>query len=864
MDRIVAAVDKSADRMRLLARRVTEISSIMEMIDEIATQSTLLSLNAAIQAPHAGEAGRAFTGAGRRRSAWEGRRVIRRPCVWTLGAAAAALLAPVPLLSARSAAIQASPEASPYEDVDPFIGTGGEGHTYPGATVPFGMVQVSPDTEIRQFRESFPWAAGYRYEDTTILGFSHTHFSGTGHSDMGDVLLMPRVGPLQLDPGTATDPDSGYRSRFSHEQEGAQPGYYWVRLLDSGVKVELTATNRVGVHRYTFPGTGGAHVLLDLVSSIYGYDGKVLWSQIRVESDSLVTGFRQTKGWAPNRHVYFAVEFSKPFSSYGIVNEHEEQYPGFGPARRRGPRFSNYPEASGRELKAHFDFETDAGEVILAKVAISSVGTDGATRNLRAEVPGWDFDGVRGAAREAWSRELGRVAVEGDRRQRRMFYTALYHTMLAPVTYMDVDGRYRGADGAIHAAEGFTHYHIFSLWDTYRALHPLFTILHPERNGEMIRSMLAHRDQNVHGILPVWSFGSNETWTMIGYHAVSVIADAFLKGIRNFDVEAAFEAMKASAGYGAYDGLDGYMEHGYVLADREVGAASKTLEYAYDDWTIAMMAEALGRDDDHRHFRKRAGSYRNVFDPATGFMRARRSDGSFREPFDPLHASTLYGGDYTEGNAWQYTWYVPHDVQALIDLMGGNERFVSRLDELFALEASEEKYKHVEDIAGLIGQYAHGNEPSQHIAYLYSYAGQPWRTQERIRQIMTTLFDDTPQGISGNEDCGQMSAWYVFSALGFYPVAPGSLEYVIGAPQLPKATLDLGRGRRFTVQAEKLSERNLYIQSATLDGKPYDGATIRHEDVVRGGTLAFVMGPKPNRAWASAPRSAPYSMTRRP
>lgn len=745
-----------------------------------------------------------------------------------------------------------------YEDVDPFIGTGGEGHTYPGATVPFGMVQLSPDTDIRRFDESFPWAAGYRFGDPTILGFSHTHFSGIGHSDLGDVLLVPTVGPVQLAPGTAEDPDAGYRSRYTHDSERAEPGYYAVRLDDPGVDVELTATTRVGVHRYRFPETEQAHVVLDLVSSIYDYDGKVLWSELRVESDRRVTGMRTTKGWAPGRQLYFAIEFSKPFTSWGVVNGHEETYRGFG--RVRESRWENYREAFGRELRAHFDFATEEGEELLVKVSISSVGIDGARKNLEAEMPGWDFDRVRRAARQAWEEELARVEIDADPPTRRIFYTALYHSMLAPVTYMDVDGRYRGVDGAIHTAKDFTNYHIFSLWDTFRAAHPLFTILHPERDAEMIRSMLAHRRQSVHGILPIWSFGSKETWTMIGYHAVPVIADAYLKGLRGFDVEEAFEAMVASATYAPYGGLGPYMKHGYVPIDVENEAASKTLEYAYDDWTIARMAEALGRDPAARRFRRRAASFRAIYDPETGFMRARRRDGSFREPFDPLWAE--YGSDYTEGNAWQYSWFVPHDVAALIELMGGPERFVARLDRLFELEADEEKYAHVEDIAGLIGQYAHGNEPSQHIAYLYAYAGRPWRTQERIRQIVTTLFDDTPAGISGNEDCGQMSAWYLFSALGFYPVAPGSNEYVFGAPQVRRVVVHLDDGKRFTMVAEDLSEENLYIQSVSLNGEPYDKAYLRHEDLVAGGTLVFRMGPEPNPDWASSPASAPYSMSR--
>jgi predicted alpha-1,2-mannosidase len=425
---------------------------------------------------------------------------------------------------------------------------------------------------------------------------------------------------------------------------------------------------------------------------------------------------------------------------------------------------------------------------------------------------------------------------------------------------MDADHRYRGVDHAIHVAEGFTSYHVFSLWDTFRAEHPLLSILEPARDGDMIRSMLAHRAQSVHGVMPVWSFGSAETWCMIGYHSVSVIADAYLKGIGGFDGREAFEAMKASATYATYGDLGDYMKLGYVPLDREEEAASKTLEYAYDDWAIARMAGAQGRTADRDAFDKRAASFANVFDPATGFMRAKKSDGRFREPFDPLFAQ--YGSDYTEGNAWQYTWFVPHDVEKLIALMGGRAAFVERLDRLFSLRAGADQFKQVEDISGLIGQYAHGNEPSQHIAYLYSYAGQPWRTQERIHQILSTLYDASPAGIPGNEDCGQMSAWYVFSALGFYPVCPGSMQYVIGRPSLPEAVLSVGAGRTFTVRADNLSGSNLYIQSATLNGAPYDKAYIRHEDIVRGGTLTFVMGPRPNPAWATAAQSVPYSMTR--
>jgi predicted alpha-1,2-mannosidase len=748
-------------------------------------------------------------------------------------------------------------EETPYDCVNPFIGTGGEGHTYPGATVPFGMVQLSPDTDVRFFRESFPWCAGYQYGDSSILGFSHTHFSGTGHSDMGDVLLVPSVGPLQLEPGPKENPDAGYRSRFSHADESAEPGYYSVVLKDYGIRAELTAATRVGFHRYTFPRSDEARVILNLVSSIYNYDGKVLWSQVRVESPTRVTGYRQTKGWAANRHVYFAIEFSKPFDSYGVANDAEETYRGFG---KTGKLLENYPDVSGRKLKAFFDFKTTEGEVLLVKVALSSVGIDGALKNLETEVPGWDFDRVRRDAKTAWEQELSKIVVDGSPREREIFYTALYHTMLAPVTYMDVDGRYRGLDENIHVAEGYTNYHIFSLWDTYRAAHPFFTLAQPGRDGDMIRSMLAHQEQSVHRILPVWSFGSNETWCMIGYHAVPVIADAYVKGIRGFDPGKAFEAMKASATYAPYGGLGPYMKYGYVPIDLEKEGASKTLEYAYDDWTIWRMAEKLGRREDAAVYRERARSYRRIYDPSTGFMRAKKSDGSFREPFDPLYAQ--YGGDYTEGNAWQYSWYVPHDVQGLIDLVGGPAEFAARLDSLFVLEGDAEKYKHVEDIAGLIGQYAHGNEPSQHIAYLYSYAGMPWKTQERIHQIMEGLFDNTPQGICGNEDCGQMSAWYLFSSMGFYPVCPGSLEYVIGTPCLPKAAIRLPRGKEFVIEARGLSAENIYIQSAMLNGKPWGKSFVRHQDIVKGGRLVFEMGPEPNKSWAAAREDAPYSMSR--
>ncbi len=719
------------------------------------------------------------------------------------------------------------------------------------------MVQVSPDTEFPPYRGGFPYCAGYQYGDSTIVGFSHTHFSGTGHSDMGDVLLIPTTGPLKLTPGTREEPDAGYRSRFSHDREEAEPGYYQVDLLDYGVKAELSASDRVGMHRYTFSRADSSRILLDLVHSIYHYPDKNLWSQIRVENDTLIMGYRQTKGWAANRHVYFAIRLSKPIMKYGIKDFAPLEYRGFG---RRESELANYPELAGKQLRAWFDFDLEEGDEVLLKVGISGVDMQGALNNLDRGIPHWDFDRVRNEALQAWERELGKVKAEGPAKEMEIFYTSLYHLMMAPVLYQDADGRYRGADQAIHRAENFTNYTIYSLWDTYRAAHPMFTILQPERVGDMITSMIRHSEQNVHKILPVWSFHANETWCMIGYHSVSVIADAWLKGIRNFDAGAAYEAMIASSTYAPYAGLGAYMKYGYVPIDLEKEGASKTLEYGYDDWCIAMMAKGMKQSGHYETYLERSKGFERIFDDESGFMRARNSDGSFREPFDPLYAQ--YGGDYTEGNAWQYSWYVPHDPARMIELLGGDEAFIRRLDTLFVIETAEGHFDHVEDIAGLIGQYAHGNEPSQHIAYLYNYAGAPWKTQEKIHRIMENLFDNTPYGICGNEDCGQMSAWYLFSSMGFYPVCPGSLEYVIGTPKLPFVALTLPGNKEFSMRANNLSADNFYIQSATMNGKPLDRSFIRHEEIMNGGTLVFEMGPEPNKRWGAGEEDRPYSMSK--
>jgi predicted alpha-1,2-mannosidase len=742
------------------------------------------------------------------------------------------------------------------ETVDPFIGTGGEGHTFPGAVAPFGMVQLSPDTDTRcRIRECYGHAAGYRYDDPTIQGFSQTHFSGAGHSDLGDFLLMPLAGDaVPLEPGDPAKPGSGYRAQFSHAGEVARPGYYSVHL-GTGIRAELTAGTRVGVHRYTFaPGTA-AHLLLDLRSSLYDYPGKILWSTVRVRADGTLTGMRETRGWAPARKLFFAMRFSAPLEAHGFFNrEGEIAYKGFqGPGRGR----EDVDQLQGRALVARLDFGRLAAPLEV-KVALSSVDEDAAIANLDSEAGG--FDQVAARTRTAWEQALGVLRVEAPAPMQRMVMTALYHTLIAPSVFSDADGRYRGPDDQVHRAEGFTFHSTFSLWDTFRAQHPMLLLTQPEaRNRDFVRSLLASQQASPFGILPVWQFHGRETWTMIGYHAVPVIADAYLKGVRGFDAGAALDAMAQSARYGPYGGLADYMKLGFVPIDREPEAASKTVEYAYDDWTIARMAQAIGRTDLAAEFGRRANSWRNSFDAKTGFLRARKADGSFRVPFDPTAIN--YGSDYTEGNAWQYSWFVPQDQAGLFRLLGDDAAAVAKLDRMFDYDMSSIDYSHAEDIAGLIGQYIHGNEPSHHVAYLYAFAGQPWRTQERLAQIVASQYKATPDGLSGNDDLGQMSAWLVFTALGFYPVAPGSNEYVIGRPFVERAVLTLPNGKRLTMVAGGLSAANRYVGQVTLNGRAIDRVFLRHDEIMAGGELRFTMQAAPNKAWGTSPAARPFSMS---
>ncbi|WP_426320568.1 GH92 family glycosyl hydrolase [Pseudoduganella sp. R-43] len=756
-----------------------------------------------------------------------------------------------------AAAAQAAPTGSPAAAVNVFIGTGGDGHTFPGASRPFGMVQLSPDTQVRHFRQSYPWAAGYRYEDNSILGFSHTHFSGSGHSDLGDILLMPYSGETKLEPGYPERPFSGYRSRFRHEDERAEPGYYAVRLQDHEVDVELTASERVGLHRYRYAKGAQSKLILDLRQSIYDYAGKNLWSSLRLRDSTTITGMRITRGWAPGRQVYFAMKLSRPVSSHTLLNREEGvEYKGFaGPGKTPADKV----QVEGKALVAALDFGMPEDGTLMVKVALSGVSEDGALANLE-EMPGWDFDAERQRASTAWSEALSAVAIEAPADMRSMVYTSLYHAMLAPSLFMDRDGRYRGPDNQVHQAKGFRYHSTFSLWDTYRALHPLLTLVQPEqRNADFVNSLVASRQHSPHGILPVWAFHSLETWCMIGYHAVPVIADAYMKGIKGINADEALAAMVASADYGPYGGLEHYKKLGYVPIDLEPEAASKTVEYAFDDWTIARMAEKMGKKDVAARFYRRAQNYRNVFDTKTGFVRARKSTGEFREPFNPVQSN--FGSDYTEGSAWQYSWYMPHDNAGLVGMLGGDAGLQTKIDQVFDAKIDDKVYAHMEDISGLIGHYAHGNEPSHHVAYLYNYAGAPWKTQARLAQIVASQYHNKPDGLAGNDDLGQMSAWLAFTALGFYPVAPGSNEYVIGRPFVDKATLNLPNGKRFAIRAEQMSVANPYVGSVTLNGKPLARTFLRHEDIMAGGELVFRMQAGPNKEWGREAGARPYSQT---
>ena len=722
------------------------------------------------------------------------------------------------------------------DSVNVFIGTGGHGHTFPGATLPHGMVQLSPDTRL------FGWDAcsGYYYDDTSIMGFTHTHLSGTGIGDYGDILFMPVVGEKPLIAGTAENPDEGYRSRFSHEQESARPGYYQVLLQDDSINVELTATLRAGLHRYTYPKASDARLIVDMEPTIHGHQHPV--TQIRVVNDSTIAGMKYTVGWAKRHYVYFYAVFSSPFD-YKLYSGTEYQ--------------SDSTSVTVNTAKAVMSFRNlPADGRVLAKVGISSVDEEGARLNVEAEIPNWDFEGVMKQANTAWNEALGKIDIEtSDNDSRTVFYTSLYHAFIQPSLASDVDGRYRTMGHEIKQDASYTNYTVFSLWDTFRAAHPLYTIVTPEQNQAFIRSLLRKYDEG--GILPKWELASNETGTMIGYHAVSVIADAMMKKQCDFDVKKALEACIRSSVYdttGVTPMMDRQIlngklmpvsikyknELGYIPCDKVGGSVSQGLEFAYNDWLIAQMMKEHNRKDLYDKYMELSRNYRNYFDPETKLMRGRLSDGSWITPFDP--ASVQRPSNYVEGNAWQWAWFVPQDVEGLMELVGGQKSFEAHLDTLFTTSSELTGDPNAAaDVTGMIGQYAHGNEPSHHIPYLYNYAGAPRKTQALVDHILRTLYHNDPNGLSGNEDVGQMSAWYALSAMGFYSFCPGRPVYEIGRPIFDKVTIHLSNGKDFVIQAKNNSVENKYIRPMKLNGEDLAEPRFSHFDLMKGGELIFEM-----------------------
>ncbi len=762
------------------------------------------------------------------------------------------LLLPIALLlmSLNTLRAQSSAPEDLTRYVKPVIGTERMGHTYPGATVPFGMVQLSPDTDTIPYEmngkynpDVYKYCAGYQYGDKTIVGFSHTHFSGTGHSDLGDFLVMPTTGELKLNPGTAADPSDGFRSGFSHSTEVAAADYYKVELEKYKIKAELTATTRVGFHQYTFPKSDSAHIILDLMYGIYNYEDKNVWTSLKVVNDTLVTGYRQTSGWGRTRTLYFAMSFSKAFYAYGNKNFSRKQvYRGFWGKWDQG---HNFPEIAARQIRAYFDFKTGEAEAIKVKLAISPVSTENALTNLRTETPGWDFNAVKEQGRALWQKELSKITISTkDSVEKQNFYTSMYHAFVGTTIYMDGDSSYRGPDQNIHKTTGFTNYTTFSLWDTYRALHPLFNLIQPRRNGDMVQSMLAHYDQSAEHMLPVWANSGNENWCMTGYHSVPVVCDAIVKDNTPFDKNKALDACIATATHRSYEGIGFYIDNGYVPEDKSGSSVSKTLEYAFDDWCIAQAAKKLGRDDVYQVFFKRSRNYRNVWDASVGFMRPKLSDGTFRKDFDPLR--TIDEG-FIEGNAWNYSFYVPQAPDSLIALMGGKKKFVKHLDSLFTMELPNKYFAETEDITrdGIIGNYVHGNEPSHHVIYLYNFTDEPWKSGARIRQVLPMQYKNTPDGLGGNDDAGQMSAWYIFSTLGFYPIAPASDQYWIGSPAVDGATITLENGKTFSVKTVGQGPKNVYVKKLLLNGKPLNRKYITHGEIMSGGELSFYLSSKP-------------------
>jgi predicted alpha-1,2-mannosidase len=770
------------------------------------------------------------------------------------------LISAFSLLIVSSYAQSSKPKTS-Y--VNPMIGTGGMGHTFPGACAPFGAVQLSPETDTiphnidgKYQPKVYSYCAGYQYDDKTIVGFSHTHLSGTGHSDLGDIMIMPQTGKLKLNPGTAANSDAGYRSRFSHNTEKSSVGYYEVMLDDYNVKAQLTATPRVGIHKYTFPKGNDCRLILDLLHGLYNYDGKVLWSSVRVENDTLLTGYRITDGWARCNYTYFAISFSKPITDYGYQDMKKPKYQGFW---RKFDLHHNFPDMASRDLVAYFNFDNQQSQELTVKVALSAVSTEGALKNLNAEAAGKSFEQLYAETKNSWEKELSAIDCQGSDDQKAMIYTSFYHTMINPSIYMDVDRQYRGLDGNIHKAEGFDNYTIFSVWDTYRAEHPLLNLVKTDRNTNMVKSMIVHQQQSTLHMLPVWSLMGNEGWCMTGYHAVSVVADAIAKGA-DINKDEALKAMVETSNNKYFGHIPDYIKYGYVTFDNDANAASNTLEYAFDDWTIYAAAKNLGNETVAQEYAKRALNYRNTFDTKVGFASPRYINGAFKKDLDPYQT---YGEGFIEGNSWNFSFMAPHDVYGLIKQFGGEKPFLDKLNNLFKMNLPEKYYADNEDIEKecLVGGYVHGNEPSHHIPYLYAWTSTPWMTQYWMRTIMDQMYKNHIRGLSGNDDCGQMSAWYIFSAMGFYPVCPGSDQYVFGAPYLPYMKVTLQNGNTITIKAPKVSAKNRYVKSVKLNGRAYSKLYITHKDLTSGCTLEFDMSSTPNKKRGITTADKPYSLT---
>lgn len=717
--------------------------------------------------------------------------------------------------------------------VDPYIGTGGHGHVFVGANVPFGAVQAGP----QNIHKGWDWCSGYHYSDSVLIGFSHTHLSGTGCADLGDILLMPFTGAVRTARGEQDAIEGSCASYYTHANEKVSPGYYALRM-NNGIEAELTATERVAMHRYVFPAAGKErHLLVNLKE---GNGDKAYDTYLKQLDEYTVEGYRFSKGWSPDHKVFFILRSDQPIRQLQVFNDDTP---------------AGSETLSGEAVKGVLSFKSDTA-VVMMKVALSSVSTQNALENMRTELSHWDFDEVHNEAVRKWNDCLSCIRIEtADERARKIFYTSLYHAFIAPTLYQDVNGAFRGHDDKVYTADTWTNYSTFSLWDTYRTLNPLLTIVRPELTSDIVNSCLGIFDQQ--GKLPIWPLVGGETECMPGYSAVPVIADACRKEIPGFDIGRAYRAMVASATNPAQKGVSYVMEKGYIPCDKLPEATSVALEYAADDWGIAQVARQLGRQEDYHTFLERGQHYTQYFDADRQYIRPKMADGSWRTPYDPFRS--VHGvGDFTEGTGWQYTFFVPQHPEGLIALFGGDEPFVTKLDSLFTVEGDMGEAAS-SDISGLIGQYAHGNEPSHHVAYLYAYAGQPWKTAEKVRYIQREFYTDRPDGVIGNEDCGQMSAWHILSALGFYQVNPANGVLVFGSPLFEKAAIRLPGDKTFEVVAEGNSPENIYIQSATLNGRPYTKGYIRYEEVMKGGNLTFRMGPQPNPDFGSRPEDRPHS-----